>query len=76
MNNQIDLPILSTFTLGNYSLQHVTEAHIKSSNSLMIVCIEVPFINGKFTNGYLSLNKLISNNIEYDHGKLIIFLFH
>ena len=41
----------------------------------MNLCIEVPFINGKFINGYLSLNKLISNNIEYDHGKLIIFLF-
>ena len=76
MNNQIDLPTLSTFTLGSYSLQNVTEAHIKSSNSLMTLCIEVPFMNGKFTNGYLSLNKLVSNNIEYDHGKLIIFLFH
>ena len=76
MNNQIDLPTLSTLTLGNYSLQNVTEVHVKSVSLLLTLCIEVPFMNGKFTNCYLSLNKLISNNIEYDHGKLIIFLFH
>ena len=77
MNSWIDLPNLSSFTIGYGSFRETTSLDLSSIyHSLFLSSTDVPFTNGKYTyGGGYAFNDLQETSIQYDSSLFLLIHF-
>ena len=77
MNSWIDLPNLSSFTIGYGSFRETTSLDLSSTyHSLFLSSTDVPFTNGQYTyGGGYAFNDLQETSIKCDSSLFLLIHF-